>query len=111
MHRLSSTLLLLLVLSGCGQPAPTADKPKTDGEKSDMIKVRLVSPKAREVEYPGRVKPFMEAPIHVRVPGYIRSIDVDIDDVVTGPKEGAKVPGPDEPETAENSGQVLARLA
>ncbi len=111
MLRLSYTLPLLLITSGCGPSGPAAGKPKADGEKSDTVKVRLINPKAREVEYPGRIKAFVEAPIHVRVPGYVRSIDVDIDDIVKGPRLGAKVPGPDDPETDENSGQVLARLA
>ena len=111
MHRLLICLPFLLVASGCNRPAPAAPSAKGKGEKPEVLKVRLINPKARAVEYPGRVKAYQETPLHVRVPGYVQSLAVDIGDIVKGPKPGVKAPGPDEPETDDNAGQALARLA
>ena len=111
MTRLVFCLPLLLLSSGCSRTTPAASPAKGEGTNAEALKVRLVKPKAREIEHPGRIKAFLETPVHVRVPGYVKEIKVDIGDVVRGPCPCEKSPGPDEPETDENAGQVLARLA
>jgi len=104
-------LVLVLALSGCNR----SPSPKSDADNAEPPRVRLVHPKhqtlVREIDYPARVRAFAEATLHARVPGNILSIPVDIGTWVKGPKPGTPAPGPDEPVTDENSGQVLAQLA
>src|SRR5262249_32939142 len=47
-------------------------------------------------EQPGTVRAFEEAPLFVKLPGYVRKVHVDIGDKVKGPRAGAdgkEVPG------------------
>jgi RND family efflux transporter MFP subunit len=110
MRCLHFTLPIVIVTIGCDRSPPAAP-PAKDADKTGPVKVRLVHPTVRTIEYPARVKPLFETPIHARVPGFVQSIDVDIDDVVKGPVEGAKPPEPDDKEeSVAYGGQVLARL-
>lgn len=87
----SSCLLLALLLSvGCqpqavgpsAAPSPSASKALTfvKPERRSLIRV---------IEQPGTIQPFEQTQLVARLPGYVRNVNADIGQPVTGPKSDA----------------------
>lgn len=80
-----SCLALLSVVSGCAQQME--ETPPRGADDGPVIRVTTVSPERmtlrRVTEEPGRVEPFESAPIHAKLAGYVKVVNVDIGDKVT----------------------------
>jgi HlyD family secretion protein len=79
--------LLVILLSGCGQPAAPA--PAAPGKRESSVEVPVVKiahPEKRtmslKVEQPGHVEAFESTPIFAKIAGYVGKVNVDIDDRV-----------------------------
>ena len=72
----------LFALSGCGHEASVASENKS----SDVFSVTVAHPLQRTIHYvveqPGRIEPFEQTPIYAKIPGYVRTVCVDIGDRV-----------------------------
>lgn len=96
-------LVFFLAAAGCGRvasaPPPTGE---TEQPAASAPKLKLVRPERRtirrEVEQPGRIEPFAQTPVHVKVPGFVGEVRVDIGDRV---KEGQLLARLSIPETDE----------
>jgi RND family efflux transporter MFP subunit len=69
-------------LTGCGHEASVASERKTP----EVIPVTVANPIRRTVHYvveqPGRIEAFEQTPIYAKIPGYVRTVCVDIGDRV-----------------------------
>jgi HlyD family secretion protein len=72
----------LFFASGCGHQESVASQ----SSATDAVSVGVVHPVERTIHYvveePGRVEPFEQTPIYAKIPGYVRSVRVDIGDYV-----------------------------
>jgi HlyD family secretion protein len=113
--------LLISLAAGCNQAGPTA---QADQPAAPVVKVVKPSRQTlhRQIEQPGTVRAFYEAPLFVKLPGFARAVHVDIDQEVKGPvlndkgeviEPGTLLVEVDNPETvAERDRQrALARQA
>lgn len=97
--------LLLFVTIGCGAPPGAAPKAAPANPAPPAITVVQPQKKAvrRVVEQPGSIQADEETTLFAKLPGYVRSVYVDIDSRVLGPIE---VPG-----FFSFPGTVLAEIA
>jgi len=69
-------------LSGCSHQESVASEAKA----AESVAVTVASPVQRTIHYtveePGRVEPFEQTPIFAKIPGYVRTVCVDIGDRV-----------------------------
>ncbi len=83
-------LLLVLFLAGCGRPAAAPPPDAGQADARGPVEVKTVRPEKktlhRTVEQPGRVEAFEQAPLHVKIAGFVRQVHADIGDRV---KKGA----------------------
>jgi RND family efflux transporter MFP subunit len=93
-------LPILAFLAGCGQP--TASTNPGDVAIVNVPAVKLVALERKTlvhtIEQPGTLEALNEAPLFARIPGYVRTMRVDIGDKVKGPN-------------GKDPGQVLAELS
>ena len=72
----------LFALSGCSHQASVASEAKV----ARIDRGDIASPVQRTIHYvveePGRVEPFEQTPIYAKIPGYVRTVSVDIGDRV-----------------------------
>lgn len=82
---LALLLMLLLMMAGCNQPA-AAPPAAQAAEGQGGVTVSVIKPERktvrRTIEQPGHVEAFEQAPLHVKIPGYVRKVHVDIGDHV-----------------------------
>ncbi|MGE3806818.1 MAG: efflux RND transporter periplasmic adaptor subunit [Gemmataceae bacterium] len=88
--RTSCLSMFLLVLAGCGHTVTPGGKGNETPVAAGPIPVEVVHPVKQAVRYaieqPGRIQAFEETPIHVKIPGYVEKVHVDIGDEVQGPQ-------------------------
>ena len=105
---LPSFLLAFLSTSGCGR-APEAASARAAAPEA--ARVSTVTPERatvrRTTEQPGQVEPFEVAPIHAKLAGYVRSVNVDIGDRV---KKGQVLAELDVPEVEAEFQQKSAAV-
>jgi HlyD family secretion protein len=69
-------------LTGCGHEASVASEDRAP----ELTRVTVTSPVRRTVHYvveqPGRIEPFEQTPIYAKIPGYVRTVAVEIGDRV-----------------------------
>jgi HlyD family secretion protein len=80
-----------LAASGCQPPEPSATAATTTKpSEPELPKVSVVHPVkqaiAQKTVQPGRIEPFLYAPLLPRATGYVQQVFVDIGDRVAGPK-------------------------
>jgi HlyD family secretion protein len=72
----------VVALSGCGHQPTVASESKAP----DEAPVAVGHPVQRTIHYvveqPGRIEPFEETPIYAKIPGYVKTVAVDIGDRV-----------------------------
>ena len=91
-------------LAGChGDPK----KEQAPAEKTDSVSVFILKKESfnKEVSFPGELLPLDKAEIYAKVSGYVKSLKVDIGDVV---QEGEVIAVLDAPEIVANYAQVNA---
>jgi multidrug efflux pump subunit AcrA (membrane-fusion protein) len=103
--RWSVLLLVLPAGAGCGEKAaPPTD---TTEAKPSAAPVTVVKPQRktvrRAVSQPGHIEAFEQTAIYVKVPGYVRNVQVDIGDPLRAPRF-------DEKGEQVEAGTVLAEL-
>jgi RND family efflux transporter MFP subunit len=81
---LGQAALLIPLAAGCNQSGPAAPS-----NQPAAPTVKIVKPSRqtlhRQIEQPGTVRAFYEAPLFVKLPGFARAVHVDIDQEVKGP--------------------------
>ena len=92
------SLPLLVTSAGCAHQASVASQSRIP----DVTTVSVASPIRRSIHYvvqqPGRIDPFEQTPIYTKIPGFVRSVCVDIGDRV---KKGDLLVQLDVPELVE----------
>ena len=87
----------LLGLAGCGHPSSASE-----AQIMEPTEVAIASPVRQTIHYtveqPGRIEPFEQTPIYAKIPGYVRSVRVEIGDRV---KRGDLLVELDVPEMVE----------
>jgi HlyD family secretion protein len=72
----------LFALAGCSHGTSVASESKTP----DSVAVNVTHPVQRTIHYvvqqPSRIEPFEQTPIYAKIPGYVRTVCVDIGDRV-----------------------------
>src|SRR6266851_5925957 len=74
----------LILLSGCTKPAASLPEDAAKPEPSTATTVKVVHPERKtmtlKIEQPGHVEAFESTPIFAKISGYVRAVNVDIDD-------------------------------
>jgi membrane fusion protein, multidrug efflux system len=104
-HRVTGSLLCLILLVGCGERGKqTTKKPGTD---SVIVFVLSKEPVNKQVSFPAELSPSERADIYAKVSGYIKNIKVDIGDDV---RKGQVLAILDAPEALSNYAQTNAEV-
>jgi HlyD family secretion protein len=76
----------LILLSGCTKPAASLPEDAAKPEPTTATTVKVVHPERKtmtlKIEQPGHVEAFESTPIFAKIAGYVRAVNVDIDDPV-----------------------------
>lgn len=79
-------VLLFVLAAGCGGPATAPPEKGASSGTPAAVPVVLVRPKKetlrRTIEQPGRIDPDEQAPLYVKIAGYVEKVHVDIGDHV-----------------------------
>ena len=103
--------LICAVCVGCNHSPDSTQSATTTSTattgSAPAIKVTPITPVrktlVRVVEQPGQVEAFQEAPLFAKVTGYVKKLNVDLGDLVSGPKL-------DESGNSISPGQILCEL-
>jgi HlyD family secretion protein len=89
MRRIPSILATCLIsacclaaLSGCGHQSSVASESKGPEEAAVAVGHPVLRTIHYVVEQPGRIEPFEQTPIYAKIPGYVKTVCVDIGDRV-----------------------------
>src|SRR5262245_10988785 len=109
--------LIPLLLTGCGRtPANTTQAPAAPSGPGAPLAVTVGKPERHElrrtVEQPGHIEAFAETPLLAKVPGFVKSVNVDIGDRVKTGEVLAELSVPElEEELKQKQATVLQMVA
>jgi RND family efflux transporter MFP subunit len=100
-------LLPLVVLIGAGCTRAPSDPPKAEAAKVQAVSVATVMREdlARELELAAEFRPWQEIDVNAKIPGYIKTMPVDVGDVL---REGQIIGTLEVPELQQELAQVQA---
>src|SRR5690348_8517241 len=84
------TCILILLLAGCERHNEAAGQPAGAAPSSGVVRVTVISPERKTirqtVDQPAQIEAYEVTPLYAKVSGYVSKMNVDIGDVIHGPK-------------------------
>lgn len=98
---------------GCGRPAADANPPATNPTAPAIATVTVVKPERktlrRFIEQPGRIEPYEQTPLFVKIAGYVEKVNVDIGDHVQKGQVLAELSVPEMHEELKQKDALIAQ--